>query len=83
MLYLRRTIATLSGLFLSLPGTARVAAAEPAACLTANPPPPSKPYFLFVLDASDSMSNAMSPANRCKIANGYSSDYPDTRIGHA
>lgn len=83
MLYHRRSFVTLAALLATLPATANVASAEPAACLTANPPPPSKPYFLFVLDASDSMNNAMTPANRCKIANGYSSDYPDTRIGHA
>ncbi len=85
MLYRRRTFLTLSALWLGGSGMAAqpALAAEPAACLTANPPAPSRPYFLFVLDASDSMNNAMSPANRCKIANGYASDYPDTRIGHA
>lgn len=83
MHYHRRAFFTLSALLLGGSGMARSASAEPAACLTANPPAPSKPYFLFVLDASDSMNGAMTPANRCKIANGYSSDYPDTRIGHA
>jgi hypothetical protein len=59
------------------------AGAEPAACSSSNPPAPSRPYFMLALDASDSMSVAIPTTNSCKLANGYSTDYPDNRIGHA
>ncbi|MFO0661430.1 MAG: hypothetical protein U0165_16600 [Polyangiaceae bacterium] len=57
--------------------------AEPAACTSAQPPAPSKPYFLFIVDSSGSMNDAMTPAPSCQTANGYSSDYPSTKTGHA
>ena len=65
-----------------LAGPGSVALAEPAACSSPNPPAPSKPYFMLLLDASDSMS-AGAAANSCTIAHGYSTDYPTNKIGGA
>jgi hypothetical protein len=61
---------------------ASVGAAEPAACASANPPPPSKPYFLLLFDTSGSMEGASGPSS-CNVANGYPADLPATKSGNA
>src|SRR4051794_2655884 len=43
-------------------------AQEPAACKSTNPaswPPPSKPYFMIVVDTSGSMNSAVGTPNSC------------------
>jgi hypothetical protein len=81
---MRRRVLSLAGLALTLVGvSANVSAAEPAECASPNPPPPSKPYFLFVFDTSGSMEDAMTPAPSCTLAKGYSSNYPSSKSGHA
>jgi hypothetical protein len=71
-------------LALALAGVgSEVNAAEPAECASPNPPPPAKPYFLFLFDTSGSMEGAMTPAPSCTVAKGYAADYPSNRAGHA
>ncbi len=59
------------------------ASAEPAECLSVNPPAPAKPYFLFLIDTSGSMQDSLTPAPSCNVANGYASNYPANKSGHA
>ena len=54
-------------------------------CFSDNPadwPAPARPYFLLAVDTSGSMYSSAA-ANSCKIANGFPTDYPDTRNGAA
>ncbi len=77
----RATISVLSAM-VGLSTTANAFAQD---CFSNDPadwPAPARPYFLLAVDTSGSMNSAATP-NSCKEANGFSSDYPDTRIGAA
>jgi len=76
----KRGVRTLLGLGFALTALAHAPdahAQQPAACLSDNPahwPAPAKPYFMFVVDTSGSMSEAIAGSNSC--------GYPNNRNGH-
>ncbi|PKN31916.1 MAG: hypothetical protein CVU63_21455, partial [Deltaproteobacteria bacterium HGW-Deltaproteobacteria-20] len=74
-----------TGVLGALAGVSFVGDAHAQDCFSQDPadwPAPATPYFLLAVDTSGSM-NSSATANSCKTANGFPSNYPDTRIGAA